>query len=42
MNRGDFKINFLQQTVIIEMVAVIAEDRRYKVLQDRELDSLNV
>jgi len=26
MNQGDLKINFLQQTAIIEMVAVIAED----------------
>lgn len=42
MNQGDFKINFLQQTAIIEMVAVIAEDWMYKVLQDRELDSLNI
>lgn len=42
MNQGDFKINFLQQIVIIEMVAVIAEDWMYEVLQDRELDSLNM
>lgn len=42
MNQGDFKINFLQQTAIIEMVAVIAEDWAYKTLEDTELDSINV